>query len=349
MVGAGWHRDDADLIGADEPAQILTGIDGITHSIRQAGAAAVADLKHRATLAGTEATRLTRAADQLRAEARTLPAGKLLPVPRPEWAGPAPDGHTFADPVDWHPAVVNPTERAMIETALAASGLLGAALHSGGVQTDRWQVDPAGEPVTPSLASVLIIDPDHPQARIAERVLHRVALHDTSTPSAGLVIGRDGTYTAGPLHGRSPQLANAEHVGAAQRRAAALARAHALDVEATGLDAQATEHQQTAQRLRGDAGRVEAALSDFPKSTAAARAEAIRAAARAAETQRSADEAAELAAQLTETARALRLAWEQRTRARLLPIGILELQQLRDDGERRARELDAKAKNSRNE
>lgn len=346
LVGAGWHRDDADLLGADEPAQILIGIDSITLSIRQAGAAAVADLKHRATVTDAEATRLTRAADQLRTEARTLRAGKLLPVPRPEWAGPAPDGRAFADAVDWHPAVVNPTERATIETALAATGLLGAALHSDGVHTDRWQVDPAGEPVTPNLASVLIIDPDHPQARIAERVLHRVALHDTSTPSAGLVIGRDGTYAAGPLHGRPPQLANAEHVGAAQRRAAALARADALDVEATGLDAQAAEHQRTAQHLRGDAVRVEAALSDFPKSTAAGRAEAIRSAAatRAAETQRTADETAELAAQLTETARALRLAWEQRTRARHLPIGILDLQQLRDDGERRARELDAKAK-----
>ncbi|MBL7261590.1 SbcC/MukB-like Walker B domain-containing protein [Paractinoplanes lichenicola] len=346
LVGAGWHRDDADLLSADEPAQILISIDGITQSIRHVGAAAVADLKHRATLADAEATRLTTAADQLRDEARTLREGKLLPVPRPEWAGPAPDGHAFADAVDWHPSFANRTERALVETALAASGLLGAALHSDGVRTDRWQVDSTGEPVAQNLTSVLITDPSHPQSRIAVRVLHRVALHDTSTPSAGLVIGRDGSYTAGPLHGRPPQLANAEHVGAAQRRAAALARADALDVEATGLDAQATEHHQTAQRLRSDAGRVEAALSDFPKSTAAGRAEANRAAAatRAAETQRTAEDAAELAAQLTETARTLRLAWEQRTRARHLPIGILELQQLRDDGERRARELDAKAK-----
>jgi hypothetical protein len=346
LVGDGWHRDDADLVGADEPAQVLIGIDGITQSVRQVGAAAVADLKHRATVADAEATRLSRAADQLRAEARTLREGKLLPVPRPQWAGPALDGHAFADAVDWHPGFASPTERALVETALAASGLLGAALQSDGVRTDMWQVDATGTPVTPNLTSVLVIDPDHPQSAVAERVLLRVALHDTSTPSAGLVVGRDGSYTAGPLRGRPPQLANAEHVGAAQRRAAALARADALDAEATGLDAQATEHRKTAQHLRGDASRVEAALSEFPKSTAAARAEAIRAAAatRAAETQQTADDAAELAGQLTETAHALRLAWEQRTRARHLPIGVLELQQLRDDGERRARELDAKAK-----
>ncbi|HEX8345031.1 MAG TPA: hypothetical protein VF657_09830, partial [Actinoplanes sp.] len=261
----------------------------------------------------------------------------------------------FADAVAWHPNTTDPTLRSLVETALSASGLLGASLRRDGAHTTAWSVDANGNVVHPNLATVLVADPTHPDAALADRVLHRVPLLDNSEAAgspAGLVIGRDGTFSVGPLHGRPPgtddagQLRPAEYVGAAQRRAAALKRAAELEEQAASLELDATRHDQTAGQLAGNASKISSATQNFPPRSAAHTAEATRAVAagRAANAAQDATDAEQAAAEQAEIAQERRLEWEQRTRARGLPIDVSQLTSLRDNGERNAKELTTLAK-----
>jgi hypothetical protein len=345
-----WRPIESTGLRDQEPAQVLAETERLAELIKTTGDAAVATLRHRHQLAKQEAVRLRAERDRLHAEARQLREGKLLPIPRPEWAGPADDGEAFADAIDWHPDVTDPIARALLEAALSASGLLGATLLSDGVRTAAWYVDTSGSPAETNLSTVLVVDTNHPNAAVAADALRRIPLLDSSsTPRGdrGLVIGRDGTFSAGPLHGRPPgvddeaQLRPAELVGAAQRRQAALARAAQLDADADELERQAVVQDGHAGTSKQHAEQIRNASNAFPSRSAAIKAEAVRAGAaaeagEAAETARTAEtEAAERA----EDACVLRAEWERRTRSRGLPIEVAELERLRDDGERNAKHL----------
>ncbi|MBO4161222.1 SbcC/MukB-like Walker B domain-containing protein [Micromonospora antibiotica] len=345
-----WQAIDLNSLTADEPARTLADIDGIATLVTRAGEAAIAAIRLRVGTAVEEAKRLRLDAENLRAEGRQLRAGKLLPIPRPDWAGPAAEGQSFADAIEWHHSVTDPTKRALIENAMAVSGLLGASLQQDSVRTSAWHVEASGDLAEPSLAAVLVADPTHPDAVAADHVLRRIPLRDTCDPTigpTGLVIGRDGTFSAGPLHGRPPGshdpalLRPAEYIGAAQRRAAARKWADELDTQAGLLESEARRHDETAGHLASDADSIARAMRAFPPRVAAHAAEAARAVAatRVADARQEATDAEQKAAEQAETARALRLEWEQRTRTRGLPIEIDQLGSLRDNGERRAKEL----------
>ncbi|WP_433789627.1 SbcC/MukB-like Walker B domain-containing protein [Actinoplanes sp. CA-252034] len=348
--GDPWRSPRLDQLDFDDPAAALPVVEDIATALTSTGGAAVAMLRAAAATARREMKRLRGEAATRREEARQLRDGKMLPIPRPAWAGPAPDGETFADAVTWHANLSDPTDRALIENALATSGLLGATLSPDGARTATWYVDATSPPTAPNLAEALSTDHGHPQAAIADHILHRIPLRHTTDSAdgpAGLVIGRDGTFTAGPLRGRPPgtddplSLPPAEHVGAAQRRAAALARANSLDAEATHLETEARQHETDARRATDDASRVDQAVRRFPSRTAAAHAEATRAATatRASGLASEAGSAETEAAELEATALGLRLEWEQRTRARDLPIDLGRLADLRDSAERRTTSL----------
>jgi chromosome segregation ATPase len=182
-------------------------------------------------------------------------------------------------------------------------------------------------------------------------VLARVALatsaHDDGVPGSALVLGRDGTFRAGVLRGRLPgaddpvRLAPASHVGARQRREAALAQAALLEQEAASLVERAEQVSLQASELERSADAVSALARTFPSREALRDAEAQRVlCARARhDAQVTARAAEEKQARLTREHAQLREDWLARTRSHGLPGDVDQLVRMRDDGKATARRL----------
>ena len=242
-------------------------------------------------------------------------------------------------------------QRALLESALAASGVLGATLGDDrSARTAAWAVTAAGARATRSLAELVTVDPEHPQAAEAAGILVRIALADTATgaePGEHLLIGADGSFRAGVLSGRPPDmdqsaaLPPAGHVGARQRRRAALARAEALDLQAVELERQAAESAAAAARFAAEAEHLRARARAFPRRDRLSGAEATRAAAAkaATETAETAERSGQRAARLRSAYQAEREAWVARTRARALPADLADLVSIREAGGRAANVL----------
>jgi hypothetical protein len=123
--------------------------------------------------------------------------------PGPAWVDGCAQEAAFGMAVDWHPAAPGPGRgRDLLEAAIAATGLLSAALTARGVRSTRgWSVLADGDPLPPqqSLAAV----PGHPLAEVAAAVAARIApapsaAHPGAARLAALVVGADGTHRAGP-------------------------------------------------------------------------------------------------------------------------------------------------------
>jgi hypothetical protein len=296
----------------------------------------------------------------LRADAQRLRAGELLALPRPAWLDdtgePRVDDAALAAALEWAPSLTSPRERALIETALASVGLLAARLDTEGATTSAWRVHPTGPEVPQNLATALAVDPAHPLAATAAAVLARIALVpsadlDHSDDQSAMVIGRDGTFRAGPLYGRAPgaddetKLPAAQHVGAVQRRAAALLRAEALEREAAQLDAERARADADADALSAQSQLVRGRADAFPSGTALSVAEGARAGAalRARQLHAVAAEARVTADTATARAAEVRTEWAGRTTARGLPTDLDELAALHAESARRAEALAAAA------
>jgi len=356
-----------DLRGA-EPSQLVSEVRSWRAAATGRAARICARLTEERRQRLTFAQSLRTEAVSLRAEAAELRAGRLLPLPRPHWLEDHDDSQALAGALEWAPTCSDLHERALVETALAASGLLAATLSSTGAETTSWRVGPFGLPVTASLAGVLTVDPAHPLAEVAADVLRRIAVRESAEPGPGLgrdpasaasggtstvdeaatiVIGRDGTFRAGPLVGHAPgsddatALPPAQHIGAAQRLAAALARADQLDRDAEVLEDQAVQAIEDADRLGRRADAVDRRARAFPSADDLERYEARRAAAatRAHELSRAAHDAAAAAQEATEAATAARREWADRTRGRDLPADVDELDTIRADSSRTAETL----------
>ncbi|MCU1492319.1 MAG: hypothetical protein JWO62_83 [Acidimicrobiaceae bacterium] len=260
----------------------------------------------------TRAGRLTSKAEQLRAdaaeaknEAEVLRAdGAVLPLPRPEWVCDVDDEHSFGAALVWNDDVPASVQDAL-EDALAQAGVLGAALEAGGVRVASWAVSGRGPRVASSLADVLSSVADHPMAEVASTVLARIELVEHASELDGatgaLVIGRDGSFRAGPLVSRPSvagrEFAPATHVGAARRRAAALERAAELERNAVALEQDADRRETEAGRMRDVAEAALNTATAFPERTGLRDAEAARVgAARAEQAASSAAESAEAGA-----------------------------------------------------
>ena len=194
--------------------------------------------------------------------------------------------------------------------------------------TTAWQVSPRARSLPDNLTAVVTVDPAHPLAAIAAAILERVTLASTATASPGttaLVIGRDGTFCAGVATGAPALGAHpwppARHVGARQRRAAALARAFQLDQQAAELETQADDEMTRAVSLQRQAEEFLDAAVRFPPRDILRTAETARAG--------KAADVAKLTAQLSEAiTQAQRLRrrhqllhdeWAERTRSCGLP------------------------------
>jgi hypothetical protein len=324
-----WDADDIESLRSAEPGQVLCAADGLAAAAAARAAARAGRLRADAAAAEQHAGELRGTARELRTDAAALRDGKLLPLPRPGWAGGGNDSQALGSALDWHPSL-SEAARPPLEAALADAGLLGATLTPAGAATTAWQVSPHGPAYPENLTAVLTADPAHPLAATAAAVLERVALTSSATaapPAAALVIGRDGTFRAGVTAG-APALAPgagawppAQHVGARQRREAALIRARELDGQAAETEAQAEAAGTRAGSLRQEATKLLQAAAQFPRRETLRTAEAARAA--------KAGDVADLVKKLGEAAaeardrrrnhQRLRTEWAERTRSRGLP------------------------------
>ncbi|MCP2342995.1 SbcC/MukB-like Walker B domain-containing protein [Actinomadura rupiterrae] len=290
----GRHPDIAPEIDRSaptgDPAQFLATAEEWADTVRSRAVPLVSDAKARARHHGEAALTLTRQAEDCRRRAAELRSDRLLPFPRPQWAGEVDDTTAFGSALDWRAEATDEAARAAIEVALADAGLLSAALTPAGTRTDVWRIAPTGHPAACGLDTVLAVDPVHPYAAEALEVLRRIELAPTAlaAPSGSvLVIGRDGSFAAGPLIGdrlaapegstARPPAPTAVHVGAHRRRAAARERAAELDRQATELVSQAEELQAKAHAELDAAERITTAVDTFPRRTELRKAEADRA------------------------------------------------------------------------
>jgi hypothetical protein len=162
-----WGRADADVLRQCEPSQVLAELDlWAGHATERASAVAAAK-RAAADTAETRAGLLSDEAGVVRQESASLRAGKLLPLPRPSWAGPGDDARALAAALDWAAGFDDLRARARIETALGDVGLLGATLDKVGALTTAWRVAAVGEVAASNLTSVLEVDPAHPNAAAA--------------------------------------------------------------------------------------------------------------------------------------------------------------------------------------
>ncbi|MEX2289491.1 MAG: SbcC/MukB-like Walker B domain-containing protein [Mycobacteriales bacterium] len=351
-VAAGLvEQDEIDEQRGAESAAVLEAAEEWAARVQTEVSAAAAELRQQASIAQAAAQQHRGQAGVLRAEAEALRSGRLLPLPRPAWLDVGDDSDALGNAIEWQPAVPQ-AERDRLEAALAASGVLAAGLSSDGANASRWRVHSDAAEQQDSLAAVLRIDYRHPHAAVAELVLRRIALVDTATALSGdseLVIGRDGTFRTGAAIGTPDGAAagevapKAQYIGAAQRRAAALAQADELERQAGELDRQANVLDEQAQATLSTRTVVLSAGSTFPGRQALRTAEGSRAAAaRTARDDRSAaDELAgkalaehaehqRLRSQWVDNVVALGLTPELDTLARLAESGQHSAKQLRD-------------------
>lgn len=272
-----WETGDVDALTGAEPAVVRDQLNAWAEQVLRTGEAIAAVHENAAQAHLADAADLDATAAQHRADARRLRAGQLLPLPRPHWAGAGDDDTALGTLLEWRPALEHAdTQRAMIELALAHAGVLGAHLHTGGITTDAWHISPTGPVVEHNLTAVLDVVRDHPHADLARAVLARIELADSATAlrdRTALVIGRDGTFAAGPL-GAAPAaaLAGAEipaasHIGARTRLARARAKADELDATAQTLEDDAEGRRSVAAQCRQQRDTVRSQTKSFPHDT----------------------------------------------------------------------------------
>jgi hypothetical protein len=345
-----WTVEDIEHLLPNEPAFVLEQCDAwARHAVARAEELA-ADLRRTAKHALTEAVGARLAASRLRMEADDLRSGRLLPFPRPEWAPPCDDDVALGVTIDWHTGFDDPRRRALVEGATAAAGLLGAAVAESGVNTRFWRVEPNGPVVVPNLLDVIAVDEGHSLSSAASSILARVRLMETADgieQSESICIGRDGTFCAGVLRGRIPGaddaalLMPATHVGARQRRAAAIARAEVLEREATELEENAAGQEHVAAALNQDANEISVLGRTVPsrESLRAAETRRVELSRLAADAQVAARAAQEQCERSESNFQRAHGEWIGRTSRLGLPTEIADLAALRDRSREAAERL----------
>ncbi|MEV8327681.1 SbcC/MukB-like Walker B domain-containing protein [Kitasatospora sp. NPDC056731] len=345
-----WDTDDVEALAHAEPSAVRDQLNTWAEQALHTGESAAAAHDNQAKQHLEAAAAHDHAARQNRDDARRLRAGKLLPLPRPDWAGPGDDDTALGALLEWHPeADHKDDQKALIELALANSGILGAHLHADGAATHAWRVSPAGaSPCEGNLTAVLTVVPSHPQAELARAVLERIALADSATGHRGTaapVIGRDGTFAIGPLTA-DPRVAVAEippasHIGARTRLATARARADELDAAAEELEILADHERDTAADRGRQRDAVRRQARAFPPRGELTNAEAERART-AKEAHRRHDTAQALRQRAADAAaehKRRNTAWTARARSLDLPADPDSLADLIEDGRTRTRTL----------
>lgn len=99
--GSPWGIEDIEQLSSAEPGQVLTTCDAWARhaTARAEGLASVLQMRAKQTVAS--ALQIREEARSFRAEADELRNGRLLPLPRPDWAGPGDDSMAIGAVLDW--------------------------------------------------------------------------------------------------------------------------------------------------------------------------------------------------------------------------------------------------------
>ncbi len=234
-------------------------------------------------VAEAERTATASARAVLEAEAERLDADHDEPPAGPGWPRSPRAGRPGAPlwrAVDLR-AEVPREERASVEAALHAAGLLDAWLTPDGAVLDASTLDtvflaPALPKTAPiesgrTLATVLRADPAASiEVAVVERVLAAVAYGPTAAGTgATAAIGADGSFVLGPLAGRAAK-AEAEHLGASARAARRARRREEIRGELDTLSAARDAITARLRHLAGRAATLDEELAAFPPAAALA-------------------------------------------------------------------------------
>lgn len=205
------------------------------------------------------------------------------------------------------------TDRAGLEGALLASGLLLADLHRDGTlraEDGQLLLTPTGPLDETPVTEKLVADPASPMpVEVVEAVLARIGFGDrrggAATPPAGVWVAPDGSWGSGPLAGRHLP-AVARHIGATARAEARRVRLAAIEVELAEFKDAAEVRATARAEARAARDRLGAVTRNAPRTQAvsSARVRAADATSRAAKERSRAHEA-------TMQATELRTAWSR--------------------------------------
>ncbi len=203
----------------------------------------------------------------LRTERADLAAARDPNPPDPPWLISDRPGEPLWRCIDFADHVPD-AERAGLEGALLAAGLLGAVLTADGsvraADGELLIIPGAARPARPSSA-VLRPDPAAalPAATIAA-VLDSIGVDDRDAATA---VSTDGSWRNGPLHGRHV-VDRARHIGAAARAAHRKERIAAIDDELSVLAEAAEQRRQRHLELAETDIRLDALLRAAPRTSA---------------------------------------------------------------------------------
>ncbi len=235
-----------------------------------------------ADLAAGDRSDQAQAADLL-AEQANLLAANYPPPPAPPWVAPPAAGVVpLWAGLDFSDGLAG-AERAGLEAALLAAGLLGAQVQAdGSVRAASGQVlICADAPTAPSpLSAALVPDPDAAvPAGVIASLLARVGL---GAGSHSTWVDVDGSWGNGPLQGKHT-LERATHIGASTRAAARAARLAQIATEQQQLAAQISLRRQQRAEATAAGKAISTHLRRAPRSDqlAVARARTVDQSARA--------------------------------------------------------------------
>ncbi|GAA2285108.1 TIGR02680 family protein [Nonomuraea roseoviolacea subsp. roseoviolacea] len=265
-----WHStalrpvlDDAGALLRGDMVDVLPELD---HVASQAATA----VHHRLSAAMAGLTTEQKADDARRGELETerdeLLAAHDPAPPLPHWTQP-PTGDEVPlwRAIDFGPHL-DERQRAGLEAALLASGLLTATIDANGGLTasdGRLLVRPAGPVAARSLNEALVIEAESPMPpKLVRDVLARIAWDDQSHPTW---VNTDGAWGNGPLTGRH-RVPAARHIGAAARAAARAARLAEIDRLLATLAEAAEIRTVRRKALLDDRRAVDAHIRSAPRS-----------------------------------------------------------------------------------
>ena len=280
----GFRLADPDEIGLAGWAETLAGAHPAERALREAAAAAHRSLADAAARAEGALAQARAELGELEAERDRLESGEIarpsVPYTRDSAARDERAGAALWQVTDFAPGLAE-AERAGLEAALEASGLLDAWITPGGELLEAGTHDVivvAGAAAADSLAGVLlpVIDAADPQARtltadVVRGVLVGVSRTETTD---GPYMSCSGRWRLGPLYGqwskdRACFIGHAAREDARRRRLAELARLIATAAQ------RVAEAESAAAALAAQQGALNDLVADAPSDTALREAQAV--------------------------------------------------------------------------
>ncbi|MFI2473500.1 TIGR02680 family protein [Nocardia xishanensis] len=261
-VVAALNSDIAVLCG-DAP-EIDTLLDDLTSLATDLTGAARDDLIARITELRSEVAAEKQRGDELRSEQAGLEGARDPEPPTVPWHR-LRHGIPLWQAVDFRPELPD-HERAGLEGALLASGLLTATVSAAGqlhAEDGEILVRPSDSRVDSPLSLVLMPDPALPDhAAAVDRVLAAIGWND---PHAVTSVATDGRWRNGALEGRHLPTA-ARHIGATARTAARRERLYEIATLLEQIDQSIEELNDHQRRARSHRDELDAFVRSAPRS-----------------------------------------------------------------------------------